>query len=96
MDWPTIVLIVLICGLAGYFLREYLANPPMIVFVYPVLVFFSMLVHYAFTQLELYSPRKLDEWLMWTVLASIVGNMVGILLVAALATLRDRQTARRA
>lgn len=95
VDWPTVVLITLICALTSYFLREYLANPPMIVFVYPFLVLFSMLVQYVFTQLEFYSPKKLDQWMMWTILSSIIGNMVGILLAGGLATLRDRQSVRR-
>ncbi len=90
MDWATISLILGICGLASYFLRDYLAKPPMIIFVYPFLVFFSMLAQYIFTQMEIFSPKKLEQWLMWTILASIIGNMVGILLAASLASLRDR------
>jgi hypothetical protein len=96
MDWATIILIMAICGLSSYFLRDYLAAPPMIIFVYPFLVFFSMLAQYIFTQAELYSPKKLDQWLMWTILATIAGNLAGILLAAAFATLRERRSPRRA
>ena len=68
----------------------------MIVFVYPVLVLFSALVQHIFVQIELFPPKKLDQWLMWTILATICGNIIGILLVAALARLRERLGGRRA
>ena len=86
----------MLCGLASYFLKEYLANPPLIIFVYPVLVLFSILVQYSFAQAELYAPRKLDQWLMWTILASICGTFIGIVVVALLAIMRDRAGMRRA
>jgi hypothetical protein len=95
-DWQTLAVIAVLCALSGYFLREYLANPPMIVFVYPVLMLFSVIIQYVFVQAELFPPKKLDQWLMWTILAAILGNMIGILVVAGLATLRDRSGARRA
>jgi hypothetical protein len=89
-DWQTLVLLAVICGLAAYFIKEYLANPPLIVFVYPVLVLFSLLVQYSLLQLDVFSPRKLDQWLMWGVLASIVGTTLGTGLIACLAIWRDR------
>jgi hypothetical protein len=93
-DWQTLVLLALICGLAAYFIKEYLANPPLIIFVYPVLVLLSLLVQYAFLQMDVFSPRKLDQWLMWTVLASIIGTTVGTCLIAGLAVWRDRSGSR--
>jgi hypothetical protein len=90
MDWSTIIVVCVLCGLASYFLKEYLANPPMIVFVYPVLVALSLLAQYLFTISDLYAPKKLDQWLMWTILATICGTVVGTGLVGALAALRDR------
>jgi len=95
-DWQTIAVICVLCGLASYFLKEYLANPPMIVFVYPVLVAFSVVVQYLFTINELFVPKKLDQWLMWTILATICGTVVGTCLVAALASLREGGGRRRA
>jgi hypothetical protein len=89
MDWQTLVVLAALCALAAYFVKEYLANPPMIVFVYPVLVFFSYLVQQAFIALEAYPPKKLDSWLMWTIMAAIIGNMIGTGLVACLGRLRD-------
>jgi hypothetical protein len=90
VDWRTLAVIAVLCGFAAYFIKDYLANPPMVIFVYPVLVFFSVLAHYMILQAEIYQPKKLDQWLMWTVLASIGGTFVGIVLVATLATMRER------
>ena len=96
MDWPTIAVICVLCALACYFLKEYLANPPMIIFVYPVLVGLSMGVQYLFILGDFYAPKKLDQWLMWTILATICGTVVGTALVAALAAMRDNLGSRKA
>ena len=61
----------------------------MIVFVYPVLLGFSVLAQHAFIYLEMYPPKKLDAWLMWTVISAIIGNFVGLLVVACLGRLRE-------
>ena len=90
VDWKTIALIAVLCGFAAYFIKDYMANPPMVIFVYPVLVFFSILAHYFIILAETYPTKKLDQWLMWTVLATICGTFVGTLLVASLASLRER------
>ena len=96
MDWPTIAVICVLCTLASYFLKEYLANPPMIVFVYPVLVGLSILVQYLFILGDFYAPKKLDQWLTWTILAAICGTAVGTGLVAGLAAMRDNVGSRKA
>jgi hypothetical protein len=89
MDWSTVIVVCVLCGLASYFLKEYLANPPMIVFVYPVLVALSLLAQYIFTVNDLYALKKLDQWLMWTILATICGTIVGTVLVGGLVVLRE-------
>ena len=89
MDWQTIAVICALCAVAAYFLKEYLANPPMIIFVYPLIVVLSILVQYGFVVAEIFPPRKLDQWLMWTILASICGTITGTALIAGLMTLRD-------
>ena len=96
MDWQTLVVLAVLCALAAYFIKEYLANPPMVIFVYPVLLFFSMLVQYLFILGELYPPKKLDQWLMWTIMASICGTIVGTVLVAGFGRSRIEQASRRA
>lgn len=90
VDWPTLMVIVVFCGLASYVFKEYLSIPPMIVFIFPLLVFFSVMIQYILNTLEMFSPKKLDQWLMWTIMASIMGNILGIGVVAGLTRLRER------
>ena len=89
-DWSTIAVIALLCAVASYALKEYLANPPMIIFVYPLLLLLSIVTNYVFTAAEAYSPNKLDQWLMWTIIASIIGTTAGTAMVAAIALWRER------
>ena len=96
MDWQTLVVLAVLCAFAAYFIKEYLASPPMVIFVYPVLLFFAILIQYIFIQVELYPPNKLDQWLMWTIIASICGTIVGTVSVACFGTLKDRAGSCRA
>jgi hypothetical protein len=95
MDWQTLTVLAVLCAVAAYFIKDYLSNPIMIIFVYPVLLLFSVLTEYCFLQAELYPPKKLDQWLMWTILASICGTIVAMVFVAGLAAYRDRFGGRR-
>jgi hypothetical protein len=88
-DWRTLIVIAVLCGFAAYFIKEYLANPPMIIFVYPLLVLFSLLAQYFFMVMETFPPRKLDQWLMWTIMSTIIGTIAGTGLVACLVHLRE-------
>src|SRR5437763_17223103 len=96
MDWQTLVVLAVLCAFAEYFIKEYLASPPMVILVYPVLLFFAILIQYVFIQAELYPPNKLDQWLMWTIIASICGTIVGTVSVACFGTLNERAVSRRA
>jgi hypothetical protein len=96
MDWPSIILLAVICAIAAFFIKDYLANPLFVIFMYPVLLFFSIMAQHVIIQSELYPPKKLDQWLMWTIIASICGTIVGTGLVAGVAVLRDRASDRRA
>jgi hypothetical protein len=90
LDWPTITVIAALCGFAAYFIKEYLANPAMIIFVYPLLFLPSVLIQYLFIVMEMYPPKKLDAWLMWTIMATIIGTLLGTCFVAVLANLQER------
>jgi hypothetical protein len=96
MDWQSLTLLAVICACASFFIKDYLSNPILIIFIYPVLLIFSVLAQYIFSQAEFYSPKKLDQWLMWTIMASISGTIVGTGLIAGIATLRDRAGNRQA
>jgi hypothetical protein len=90
MDRPTLVVIAVLCMITGYFLKEFMANPVLIVFVYPVLFVCSVLCQYGIILMEVYPPHKLDLWLMWTVFGCIAGNITGIAIAAGLGRLLDR------
>jgi len=94
-EWQTLAVIGVLCGIACLFLKEYLATPLFIIFVYPILVFLSVLTHHGFILLELYPSNKLDQWLMWTILAAITGTISGTALVACISTFRDRKVTFR-
>lgn len=89
MDWQTLAVLATLCGFAAYFIRDFLAQPPMIIFVYPFLLLFSVLAQHGFIALEMYPPKKLDAWLMWTIVSAIVGNFAGMCLVAGLVRVRE-------
>jgi hypothetical protein len=95
IDWPTILVIVVLCAAAALVIKEYLAHPPLIIFVYPVLVAFSIVGSYALTQFDLYSPNKFDQWLTYTVLATIGGTVVGMGVVAVVNIIYGVLTAPR-
>lgn len=95
-DRSSLIVIGLLCAIAAYFLKDYLSNPPMIIFVYPLLFVFSVLVQYVFILADAYSPNKLDQWLMWTILAAISGTIMGTGVVALAAILGDRGSTPRA
>ena len=92
----TLIVISLLCAVASYYVKEYLAQPPMIIFVFPVMVFCGLLAFYIFVTTEQFQPKKMDQWLMWTILASICGAVVGIAIVTILAAVRERLGSRQA
>jgi drug/metabolite transporter (DMT)-like permease len=89
-DWATLAVAGLLCAVAAYILKEYLAHPPMVIFVYPVMVFCSLAAYYLFVVTEQLNPKKIDQWLMWAILASICGTVIGIVAVSAAALLREK------
>ena len=89
IDWKTLAVIAVLSAFASYFIKEYLANPPMIIFVYPLLVLFSLLAQYFFMVMETFPPKKLDQWLMWTIMSTIIGTIIGMGLVAGLVHFRE-------
>lgn len=94
-DWATLAVVAVLCAIAAYVVKEYLAHPPMIVFVYPIMIFFALAGYYVFSATEQFNPKKIDQWLMWTILASICGTVIGIVAVTLLAALREKLGRRR-
>jgi hypothetical protein len=95
IDLATLGVIAALCVIASFALKDYMANPIMVVFVYPILFVFSVLIEYLFILGELFPPKKIDQWLMWTIMASICGNILGIALVAWIGKFREEARIRR-
>jgi hypothetical protein len=93
VDSVTSTLIILICCAAVFFIKDNLANPAMIVFIFPIIWFLSLFFYYIFVLFELVPSNKPDQWLMWVLMAGSVGVSVGIAIVAVIARLWDRPTA---
>lgn len=89
MDRSTLAVICVLCLMSAYVVKDYMASPIMVIFVYPILVLLSVLVQYAFLVTELFPPKKLDQWLMWTIFSAICGNIIGIIAVALLNRVRE-------
>ena len=89
MDRSTLVVIAVLCAMSAYVIKEFIANPIMVIFIFPILVLFSVLFQYLFLVAELFPPKKLDQWLMWTIMATICGNIVGIIGVALAGRVRE-------
>ena len=92
MDRPTLAVIACLCVITAYFLKDFMANPTLIIFVYPVLFVCSILFQYIIILMEIYPPRKLDLWLMWTDRGKPVGDR-GIAIAAGLGRIIDRTRA---
>ena len=52
-------------------------------------------MQYTFISFELFPPKKIDQWLMWTIMATICGNILGITAVALLGSVRELARSRR-
>ena len=93
VDSSTFLVILLICCAAMWFIREGLANPAMIIFIFPFVFLISLTFYYVFTQFELFTSNKMDQWLMWAIMAGALGASIGIGSVALLARIWDRPNA---
>jgi hypothetical protein len=89
MDRATLGVILALCAVAAFTIKDYLANPLTALLVLPLLFALSVVTKYLFILGEMYPSNKLDQWLMWTVVAAICGNIAGIFLVASLGRVRE-------
>ncbi len=93
VDGSTFLVILMICCAAMWFIREGLANPAMIVFIFPFVFLLSLTFYYVFAQFELFASNKMEQWLMWAIMAGSLGVSIGIGSVALLARFWDRPNA---
>jgi hypothetical protein len=86
------VALALFCAVC--FIKDCLAHPPFVIFVYAFLRIFWP-AHFlepshpcVFRLAELFAPKKLDQWPMGTLLASTCGTLFGAALLATVAIVR--------
>jgi hypothetical protein len=89
IDLPTLVVIAVLCAAAGWIIKEYLSNPLMFLAVFSVLFAISVLIQYGFILGGFYIPNKIDQWLMWTILAGIGGTVVGTVIIGGCCMLQE-------
>jgi hypothetical protein len=90
MGWQTIAALALICAVAAFFIKDCLAHPPVVLYAYPFLLIFSIPSPYVFERAELFTPKKLDPWLTWTLLVSTWGTLIARACWPPLSWVRDR------
>ena len=73
--------------------HRYLAHPPLIIFVYPVIVACSF-AHFVFNLFEVYPNNRLDQWPMGTIMAAICGTIAGIGLITGVVITKERLSSK--
>ena len=92
IDSSTLGLIGCVAAIACIIIRNHLTQPIMAILIFPVMFGISVLTYYVFHLNELFMADKYDQWLLWTMLASTVGTVIGISLCALISTYVDRYT----
>jgi hypothetical protein len=85
-----VAIICLLCALAAYFIKEYLARPPMIIFVYRCSLPAQVLRIMSSTFLKFIQTTRLEQRLMWTLMAAICGTIAGIGLIIGAVITKER------
>jgi hypothetical protein len=88
LSWVILLVIGGLCAITCYLLKDYLTHPPLAILIFPMMMFFAMVVQYLVICAELFSSRNIEQWLMWTIFSSICGSVLGVALVGGLAVLR--------
>jgi hypothetical protein len=90
IDKPTLMFFLVICAAASWIVKDSLANSGMIIVMVPFLLILSMVTYYLFLQGEFVITNKLQSWLLWCIVASTVGLVVGLGIIAGITRLLDR------
>jgi FtsH-binding integral membrane protein len=92
IDSSTYLMIAFFCGWAAYVVRSHVANAAFLMFLYPLFCIAGFTAYALAIHLQLFSPKRQAEWVMYTIFAASVGATVGIGLVAILRRLQDKFT----
>jgi hypothetical protein len=88
LSWATLLVSGTLCAITCYLMKDYLAHPPVAILIFPMMLLFSMAIQYAVICAELYSPRAIEQWLMWTIFSATCGSVTGVAVVGGLAAVR--------
>jgi hypothetical protein len=86
----TLFLFCLICGAAVWLIRNSLANVLTTLLLFPTILFLALLVNYICVSNALFDPKKMADWLIWTIMAATAGVFGGIGIAAVVAQVWDR------
>jgi hypothetical protein len=86
----TWFLFCLISGIAVWLIRNSLASSITVIFIFPTVLFLALLVNHICLFNGLFDPKKMADWLIWTIMAATAGTLGGIGLAAAIAQFWDR------
>jgi hypothetical protein len=92
IDSSTYLMIAFFCGWAGYLVRTRIANAAFLMFLYPLFCIVAFTAYAFAIHLELFSPKRHAEWVMYTIFAASVGATIGIGVVAILRRIQDKIT----
>jgi uncharacterized membrane protein YeaQ/YmgE (transglycosylase-associated protein family) len=103
LDTSTVIIVVLFCGWAAYAIRNKLTNPASIAILFPVFLGIAFTTYALAANLALFSPKRMIEWLTYSVFSASIGAIIGIMCVAVIRLVQDkfvtmahiRQTLRR-
>jgi hypothetical protein len=86
----TFVALALICSVAIYFMRDYLANILTVLLILPVMFGVAVLCTYVCLFYGFFDPKKMADWIVSTIMSGAVGALSGIATAAVCARAWDR------
>ncbi len=90
MDRETYILIAMFCAAAAHFVRSRIQNIAFLLFLYPLFCLVAFSVYASALQLELFSPKKHAEWIIFSISAAAIGASTGIFMVSVLRAILDK------
>jgi uncharacterized membrane protein YeaQ/YmgE (transglycosylase-associated protein family) len=90
IDQGTYILIGLFCGWAAYFMRDRIQNASWLILLYPAFVGASVFLYAVAMQLQLFSPKRYSEWIVYAISASAFGSAICISLIALSTRIQER------
>lgn len=90
IDQDTYVMILMFCATAAYFVRSRIQNIAFLLFLYPIFCAIAMTVYATALHLELFSPKRHAEWIIFSISAAAIGASSGILIITLLRRIQDK------